>query len=253
MNKTYGLLAEFSTHEKLIHAAEKAYAAGFRKMDGFAPFAVEGLAEALGKKNRLPLLVLIGGIIGGAGGYFMEWYANAISYPINIGGRPIHSWPAFIPITFELTVLCAGTDCVLWIACTEGLPRPYHPLFHIPEFDRASQDRFFLCIEARDPRFHPKETRASFCRGSGRFQSRRCPNEKVRTVASPGAPCALRVSRLTAFALRKTRLIVARYVRTFRRSRRKGHAGACTPRIIAAPDDFRLDPLLSCCSVAGLT
>ena len=119
MNKTYGLLAEFSTHEKLIHAAEEAYAAGFRKMDGFAPFAVEGLAEALGKKNRLPLLVLIGGIIGGIGGYFMEWYANAISYPINIGGRPIHSWPAFVPITFELTVLCAGLTAFFWVACAE--------------------------------------------------------------------------------------------------------------------------------------
>jgi len=100
MNQIYGLLAEFSTHEELIHAAEEAHAAGFRKMDGYAPVAVEGLADALGKKNRIPLLVLIGGIIGGTGGYFMEWYANAISYPINIGGRPIHSWPAFIPITF---------------------------------------------------------------------------------------------------------------------------------------------------------
>src|SRR5947207_1145511 len=94
MNKTYGLLAEFSTHDELIHAAEEAYAVGFRKMDGYAPFAVEGLAEALGKQNRLPLLVLIGGIVGGVGAYFMEEYANAIGYPINLGGRPIHSWPA---------------------------------------------------------------------------------------------------------------------------------------------------------------
>src|ERR1700751_3527350 len=99
VNKTYGLLAEFSTHDELIHAAEQAYAAGFRKMDGYAPFAVEGLAEALGKKNRLPLLVLIGGIIGGTGGYFMQWYANAISYPINISGRPVPRLPSFIPIT----------------------------------------------------------------------------------------------------------------------------------------------------------
>ena len=160
MNKTYGLLAEFSTHEELIHAAEKAYAAGFRKMDGYAPFAVEGLADALGKKNRLPLLVLIGGIIGGTGGYFMEWYANAISYPINIGGRPIHSWPAFIPITFELAVLGAALTAFFGSLILNGMPRPYHAMFNLPEFERASQDRFFLCIETRDPQFDLEDTRA---------------------------------------------------------------------------------------------
>ena len=154
------MLAEFSTSEELMHAAEEAYFAGFRKMDGYAPFPVEGLPEALGKSNRLPLLVLIGGIIGGIGAYFMEWYANAISYPINIGGRPIHSWPSFIPITFELTVLCAGLTAFFGSFALNGLPRPHHPLFSIPEFDRASQDRFFLCIEAKDRKFHPKETRA---------------------------------------------------------------------------------------------
>jgi hypothetical protein len=157
---TYGLLAEFSAQEELVRAADTAYAAGFRKMDGYAPFPVEGLPEALGKNNRLPLFVLIGGIIGGVGGYFMEWYANAISYPINIGGRPIHSWPSFIPITFELTVLCAGLTAFFGSFALNGLPRPHHPLFSIPEFDRASQDRFFLCIEANDRNFHPIQTRA---------------------------------------------------------------------------------------------
>jgi hypothetical protein len=160
MNQSYGLLAEFSTPEELMYAAEEAYDAGFRRMDGYAPFPVEGLAEALGKKNRLPLLVLIGGIIGGVGAYFMEWYANAISYPVNVGGRPIHSWPSFIPITFELTVLCAGLTAFFASFALNGLPRPHHPLFGIPEFDRASQDRFFLCIEANDRKFDFKETRA---------------------------------------------------------------------------------------------
>jgi hypothetical protein len=159
MNETYGLLAEFSTHEELLRAAKKAHEAGFRKMDGYAPFPIEGLAEALGKKTRLPVLVLAGGILGGVAGYYMQWYANAVSYPINVGGRPIHSWPSFIPITFELTVLAAALTAFFAALALNGLPRPYHSLFNVPEFERASQDRFFLCIEARDARFDPKKTR----------------------------------------------------------------------------------------------
>ena len=159
MSETYGLLAEFSTPEALMHAAEEAYAAGFRRMDGYAPFPMERLPEALGKKNRLPLLVLIGGILGGGGAYFMEWYANAISYPINIGGRPINSWPSFIPITFELTVLCAGLTAFFASFALNGLPRPHHPLFNVDRFAKhASIDRFFLCIEAIDPKFSLSES-----------------------------------------------------------------------------------------------
>ena len=155
----FGLAAEFERHEELFRAAEQAYAHGYRRMDGFAPFNVEGLANALGKRNWIPLLVLVGGIIGGIGAYYMQWYANVVDYPINIGGRPLHSWPAFIPITFELTVLCAGLTAFFGSLALSGLPRPYHPMFNLPEFERASQDRFFLCIEARDAIFDPKRTR----------------------------------------------------------------------------------------------
>ena len=154
----FGLAAEFKTHEDLLCAAEKAFEQGYRKMDGYAPFRVEGLAEALGKRNRLPLLILIAGIIGCAGAYYMQWYANLVSYPINIGGRPMHSWPSFIPITFELTVLGAGLTAFFGALALSGLPRPYHPIFNLPEFERASQDRFFLCIESRDPNFDLKKT-----------------------------------------------------------------------------------------------
>ena len=155
----FGLAAEFDTGEELFHAAEKAYRQGYRKMDGFAPFPVEGLAEVLGKRNHLPLLVLLGGILGGVGGYYMQWYANIVSYPINIGGRPMHSWPSFIPITFELTVLSAALMAFFGSLFLSGLPRPYHPMFNLPEFERASQDRFFLCIETGDAEFDPVRTR----------------------------------------------------------------------------------------------
>ena len=160
MKETHGLMAEFKTHEELVHAAEKAYEAGFREMDGYAPFPVEGLAEALGEKNRIPFIVLMGGIIGGLLAYFMMWDANVISYPLNIGGRPLNSWPSFIPITFELTVLGASLTAFFGALGLNGLPHPYHPVFNVPEFERASQDRFFLCIETRDPNFDPQKTRA---------------------------------------------------------------------------------------------
>jgi hypothetical protein len=160
MKEIYGLVAEFETDGELKRAAEKAYEEGYRKLDGFAPFPIEGLAEALGKKNRIPLLVLLGGILGGCSAYFMEWFANVVSYPINIGGRPLHSWPAFIPITFELTVLGAALTAFFASFALNGLPQPYHPMFNLPEFERASQDRFFLCIESADTLFDPVQTRA---------------------------------------------------------------------------------------------
>ena len=158
--KAYGWLAEFKTAEELIHAARRAREAGYSHVEAYAPFPVEGLVEAVGSyKDRVPLITLLGGVIGGAGGYFMQWYSAVVHYPIDVGGRPYNSWPSFIPITFELTVLAAAFGAVLGMLALNGLPMPYHPVFNVPEFKRASRDRFFLCIEARDPKFHLEETR----------------------------------------------------------------------------------------------
>lgn len=156
----HGLIAEFETHHQLIDAARKARDHGFTRMDGYTPFPVEGLPEALGRKRTLmPLVVLLGGITGGLGGYFMEWYANVISYSINIGGRPLNAWPMFIPITFELTVLGAALAAFFGCLAMNKLPQPYHPVFNAPDFERASSDRFFLCIDAADPLFDSAGTR----------------------------------------------------------------------------------------------
>lgn len=160
-NPLYGLMAEFKTPRELLAAAERAKAGGYRRMDGFTPFPVEGLPEALGRKRtRIPLIVLIGGICGGAGGFFMEWYANVVNYRLNIGGRPLDSWPMFIPITFELTVLGAALAAFFSTLALNKLPQPYHPVFNAPHFERATIDRFFLCIESTDPQFDALGTRA---------------------------------------------------------------------------------------------
>src|SRR3954451_8561942 len=159
--RLYGLLAEYKSPETLIEAAEKAYARGYRRMDAFSPFPVEGLAEAIGfRRNRMPLIVLIGGILGGVGAYAMMYFSAVLNYPLNVGGKPLHSWPAFIPITFELTVLAASLAAVLGMLGLNGLPMPHHPLFSLPDFTRASRSRFFLCIQADDPLFELDETRA---------------------------------------------------------------------------------------------
>jgi hypothetical protein len=156
----YGLMAEFATPDELLAATQRAYAGGYRHMDAYSPFPVDGVAEALGfQHTRLPLLVLIGGILGCLGGYLLQYWIAVVDYPINVGGRPFHSWPAFIVVTFELTILVAALFAVLGMLALNGLPMPYHPVFHVPRFALASRDRFFLCIETRDPQFEPEKTR----------------------------------------------------------------------------------------------
>ena len=165
MNKTapiYGLLAEFEQPEELVNAIRRARAAGYRKMDAYTPFPVEHLAEELGfHRTALPLIVLIGGLIGCAGGFFLQYWISALDYPLNVGGRPLNSWPSFIPVTFELTILFAALFAVLGMLGLNGLPMPYHPLFNSPRFALASRNRFFLCIEAGDKQFN-RETTAKF-------------------------------------------------------------------------------------------
>lgn len=150
----YGVMGEFGTPEELLHAVEKVRAAGYRRFDAFAPFPVEGLSEAMGlKRNLVPAITLLGGLTGGIGGFFFQYWAMAITYPFNIGGRPLNSWPAFIPITFEMTILGASLAAVFGMLALNKLPQPNHPVFNVHRFTHASSDRFFVCIESKDRKF----------------------------------------------------------------------------------------------------
>ncbi|SPJ17588.1 Transmembrane protein [Burkholderiales bacterium] len=155
----YGLIAEFSSPADLLHAARSAHGAGYRRVEAYSPMPVEGLAEALGSHgNRISLLALAGGILGGVLTFALQWYSVTVDYPLNIGGRT-PAWPGLVPSTFEMTVLGAALAAFFGTLLGNGLPRLYHPVFNEPGFSAASSDRFFLCIEAADPRFDTQHTR----------------------------------------------------------------------------------------------
>ena len=156
----YGLMAEFDSAQALVDAGRKTREAGYKKIDAYSPFPIEGLAEEIGMHfDEIPLTVLIGGIIGGCTGYLMQYWMSAVDYPLNIGGKPPHSWPAFIVITFEMTILFAGISAVLGMLAFNGLPMPYHPVFNVPRFAFASKDRFFLIVFSSDKKYNGVETR----------------------------------------------------------------------------------------------
>src|SRR5436190_6083037 len=150
----FGLLAEFGKPEEILAATRCAREAGYRDMDAYTPYSVEALADELGVgRTRVPLIVLVGGIVGAIAGYGMQYWMMAVDYPINVGGKPLNSWPAFLPVTFEVAILFAGLSALFGMLLLNGLPRPYHPVFNVPRFIEASQERFFLGIEATDPKF----------------------------------------------------------------------------------------------------
>jgi hypothetical protein len=156
----YGLMAEFSTPEELLKTARQTYGAGYRKISAYSPFPIEELPAAIGlRPSKLPYLVLLGGIVGAVGGFFLQYYAAVLDYPWNIGGRPLNSWPSFTIVTFELTILVAAGVAALGMLLLNRLPQPYHAVFNAPRFKLASQDRFFLCVEANDPEFDLVKTR----------------------------------------------------------------------------------------------
>ena len=156
----YGLLAEFDNPTALVAATSRAHDEGYRRMDAYSPFPIEELHEALGAPHsRLPLIVLIGGLAGCIGGYGLQYWVSVIAYPLNVGGKPLHSWPAFIPVTFECTILAAALAAVLGMLALNGLPMPYHPVFNVPRFALASRNQFFLVIEANDSKFEADATR----------------------------------------------------------------------------------------------
>ena len=158
--ETYGVMAAFDDAKALVAATRAAREAGYTQIEAYSPFPIEGLHDAVGfHSTKLPLIVLTGGIIGGLSGFAMQYFAQVIHYPLNIGGKPLNSWPAWIPITFEMTILFATFAAVFGMIALNGLPQPYHPVFNVERFSAASRDQFFLVIESEDPKFGREESR----------------------------------------------------------------------------------------------
>lgn len=156
----HGLIAEYETPEELLRAAKQVREAGYTRMDAYSPFPIHGLAEAIGfEDHKVPWTTFFAGVIGAIAGFSLQYYISVVEYPLNVGGRPFLSWPSFIPVTFETTVLFASFGAFIGMLVFNGLPQPYHPIFNAPRFERASQDRFFLCIETSDPLFDRAKTR----------------------------------------------------------------------------------------------
>ena len=156
----HGIIAEFENEEAIINATQRAVDAGYEKMEAYTPYPLEELIDILHlHKNKIALVILIGGIVGCCVGFGMQYFASVIHYPINVGGRPLNSWPAFVPVMFECTILFAGISAFVGMLLMNGLPRPHHPVFNVARFKYATQDRFFLCIEADDPKFDTDETK----------------------------------------------------------------------------------------------
>ncbi|MGN6653884.1 MAG: DUF3341 domain-containing protein [Rhodanobacter sp.] len=152
--REHGCLAQFASVPALLAAVRQLRMDGYTHLEAYTPFAVEGLAEALGPvRNRIPLLMLLGGLVGGCGTLMLQWYAAVIDYPIDVGGRPDASWPAFIPAALEMTILCAALAGVIGMLVGNGLPRLNHPLFNSARFEAASRDGFFVLLRADDPRY----------------------------------------------------------------------------------------------------
>ncbi|TFY97224.1 DUF3341 domain-containing protein [Ramlibacter humi] len=153
-------MAEFADADELLAAARRVREAGYQRAEAYSPFHVDGLAEALGfTRNRVPAFTFVGGVLGGAGGFFLQWYSAVIDFPVNVAGRPLNSWPMFIPVTFEMAVLGAAFAALISMLAANGLPRLRHPLFAVAEFDLATRNRFFLCLRCDDPAFEPQRAR----------------------------------------------------------------------------------------------
>jgi len=153
-SKLYGLMAEFTTADELLAAARRAREAGYRNAEAYSPFPIEGLAEALGfERTRVPFFTFVGALLGGLGGYLLQWYSAVVDFPVDIGGRPLNSWPMFVPVTFEMAVLGGAFAAVLAMLAGNGLPKLRHPVFNAPDFDLAMRNRFFLCLRGDDPAF----------------------------------------------------------------------------------------------------